>query len=268
MANPGHSDNVAAIEEYENEANEHNVVLFAASGTYKNVESWEEHFGDRMLAASMFPCIGGKSNGQESIHCSRNGEIFPDIEWLRKQYEDGKLEVMGELLNQYLGMTFDDSRMAPYYELAEELNIPVAFHAAGGPPNTVQNCCPDFRLSVGDPTLIEEVLVRYPKMRVYVMHGNVLTYPGFIRLLQQYPHVYVDLTPFPTVLPEEGFHQMLKVYKQNRLLKRIMFGTDEEKMKETIAAYRSADFLSKDELEGIMCKNAERFLNKKNICES
>ena len=112
-------------------------------------------------------------------------------------------------------------RMTPYYELAEELDIPVGIHASGGPPLTAERCCPDFRLSIGDPALLEEVLVQYPRLRVFIMHANVLTYPGLLRMLQQFPHVYVDVTIFSTILPREGFHHMLRTYKRHGLLDRI-----------------------------------------------
>jgi predicted TIM-barrel fold metal-dependent hydrolase len=104
-------------------------------------------------------------------------------------------------------------------------------------------------------------------MRVQVMHGNVLTYPGLLRMLQQYPNVYVDLTPFSSILPKEGFHQMLRSYRMHGLLGRIMFATDDFPVADTIEAYRSAEFLTEDELGGILCGNAERFLDLEGICE-
>jgi predicted TIM-barrel fold metal-dependent hydrolase len=175
---------------------------------------------------------------------------------------------MGEVGTQYVGMAFDDPRMTPFYELAEELDIPVGMHASGGPPLTAERCCPDFRLSIGDPALLEEVLVQYPRLRVFIMHANVLTYPALLRMLQQFPHVYVDLTVFSTILPREGFHQMLLAYKHHGLLSRIMFGTDDFPVDKTIEAYSSADFLTEEELQGILCGNAERYLRMEGVCQA
>ena len=103
-------------------------------------------------------------------------------------------------------------------------------------------------------------------MRVQIMHANVLTYPGLLRMLQQFPDVFVDLTPFSSILPLEGFHHMLRSYKMHGLIDRIMFATDEFPVADTIKAYRSADFLSAEELNGIFCGNAERFLDMEGVC--
>jgi hypothetical protein len=47
---------------------------------------------------------------------------------------------------------------------------------------------------------------------------------------------------------------------------RIMFGADGHDYAKAFAAYESAEFLSDKQLEGIFCKNAERFLRKRGIC--
>ena len=94
---------------------------------------------------------------------------------------------MGELMNQYAGIPYDDPRMQPYYEIAEKHGIPVAFHVHAGPPGIREACCPDFRLSLGDPILLEEVLVKYPDMKVQIMHANALIYPVIMDMLVSVP---------------------------------------------------------------------------------
>jgi len=267
---PRHPANLAHMHAYEEEANSNNVVLFVASGAQELVESWSEYYGGRMLAGPVFPCVNGRTANEEATDglrpCFDSGTEFPELAWLRDQYEDGRLQVMGELGPQYAGMSVDDPRMHPYYALAEEFDIPVLIHVGGGPPLTAERCCPDFRLSVGDPMLVEEVLVRYPRLRVQIQHANVLAYPALFRLLQQFPHVFVDLTPYQTIMPREGFHHMLRLYQMQGLTDRIMFGSDEMPVADSLEAYRSADFLSDDELSGILCGNAERFLDVAGIC--
>jgi hypothetical protein len=270
QAGPDHADNLALRDAYLAEANENNVVLFAASGAHDFVQSWRTFFGERMLAGAPFPCINGRTQfeGQTDgrMPCYETGEAFPELGWLRNQYESGQLQLMGELGTQYAGLAFDDPKMLPYYQLAQELDIPVAIHVAGAPPRTAQGCCPEFRLSIGDPVLLEEILVRFPRLRLQIMHANVLTYPGLLRLLQQFPTVKVDLTPFQSILPRQGFHQMLRSYQMNGLTNRIMFATDDFPLASSLEAYRSADFLSKDELDGILCANAQEFLAMSGIC--
>jgi hypothetical protein len=272
QAGPEHPRNLAKMHEYAVEANENNVVLFVASGAHLFVESWSVHFGDRMLSGATFPCINGATNFEGETDgrraCFPNEGMFPDVGWIRDRIESGHFQILGELGMQYAGISFDDDRLKPYFEMAEALDIPIAFHTSGGPPKTAERCCSEFRLSIGDPMELEEVLVRYPKLRVQIMHANVLTYPGLLRLLQQFPNIYVDLTPFSSILPEEGFHQMLRTYRMHGLLNRIMFATDDFPVAATLAAYRNADFLTAEELGGIECRNAQRFLGLKDVCSS
>jgi len=272
QAGPEHPSNLAKMHEYAVEADENNVVLFVASGAHQFVESWSEHFGDRMLAGATFPCINGATNFEGETDgrqaCFPNEGMFPDVDWIRDRIESGHFQILGELGMQYAGISFDDDRLDPYYEMAQALDIPIAFHTSGGPPKTAERCCSEFRLSIGDPVELEEVLVRYPKLRVQIMHANVLTYPGLLRLLQQFPNVYVDLTPFSSILPEEGFHQMLLTYRMHGLLERIMFATDDFPVAETLRAYQRVAWLSAEQLNGIFCGNAQRFLELENVCDA
>lgn len=41
---------------------------------------------------------------------------------------------MGEVGTQYAGILPTDERLAPYWELAEQLDIPVGIHVGTGPP--------------------------------------------------------------------------------------------------------------------------------------
>ena len=156
--------------------------------------------------------------------------------------------------------------MLPYYEMAERLEIPVAFHTHAGPPNIQSACCPDFRLALGNPILLEEVLVRFPKLKVQIMHASPLIYPVILDVLMQYPGVYVDISPFHLLLTDEDFHRLIKTYKDNRLLKRVMFGSDMTGLERAISAYESAEFLSDQDLDNIFCHNAARFLGRESVC--
>ncbi|MDP6149645.1 MAG: amidohydrolase family protein, partial [Gammaproteobacteria bacterium] len=128
-------------------------------------------------------------------------------------------------------------------------------------------CCPDFRIKNGNPLLVEDVLARYPKLKVYIMHANPLVYPEVMDLLTQYPKVHVDISPWEWVLPREKFHRLLRTYQEQGLLGRIMFGSDGHDYGDSLEAYNSAKFLSERELAGIFCKNAERFLRRRNLCD-
>ncbi|MCP4001260.1 MAG: amidohydrolase family protein [Gammaproteobacteria bacterium] len=265
---PDEPKNQAALEAEWAELQSFNIVLAVTSGPEAFLEAWEAAQPTELLPGPIFPCIDGKNPVFYRHTCFTNGENFPNIEWLEEQYTSGRFGVMGELYNQYAAIPYDDPRMDPYYELAERLGIPVAFHTHSAPPLTAQQCCPDFRIANGNPLLIENVLVKYPKLKAYIMHANPLVYPEVLDLLVQFPKVYVDVSPWQMAYTRKKFHRLLQEYVDAGLIGRVMFGSDGANYKKAFDAYTSAEFLSKKQLEGIFCMNAERFLRKNGICDS
>jgi hypothetical protein len=264
---PYHPKKIAAMEKSLASLAEHNVVLAAASGQQAFLEYWHQVAPDRLLLAPVLPCEGGVNPNWFQYRCFEDGSELPDLDWLRAKYESGEYQLMGEIFTQYAGMRYDDSRMLPYYALAEELGIPVAFHTHSVPPLTANRCCPNFRMSLGDPMQLEPVLVQFPKLKVLIMHANPLVYPMLIDMLAQYPQVYVELSPFDRILVRERFHELLRRFQEAKMIRRVTFGTDGGDHGRSLAAYRSADFLSARELDAIFCGNAGRFLGRPEACK-
>jgi hypothetical protein len=263
---PNRPKNQLAMAQALAELEQHNIVLAATSGPQDFLTAWSAAEPDRLLLAPIFPCIDGKNPTHFRHDCFADGGDFPDIDWLEAQYKAGTLQMMGELYNQYAGVAFDDPRMQPYYALAERLGIPVAFHTHSGPPLTAMQCCPAFRIANGNPLLLENVLIKYPKLKVQIMHANPLVYPEVLDLLVQFPKVYVDIAALQMAYTRTKFHRLLREYADAGLTGRIMFGSDGHDYTKSFAAYESAEFLSDKQLEGIFCKNAERFLRKRGVC--
>lgn len=71
--------------------------------------------------------------------------------------EKGVIGVFGELGLQYHGIEQDDPGMGEYYKTAESLSIPVGLHTGLGPPGGPHTFAPEFRTTLGWPTLLEEV---------------------------------------------------------------------------------------------------------------
>lgn len=245
-----------------------NIVLAVVSGPEEFLDMWTSTAPARFLAAPMFPCDRGITPNRGLRPCFRQGSVFPDTAWLRSQLQNRRFQLLGELTNQYAGIRYDDPRMEPYYALAEEFDLPVAVHVGAAPPLTAQGCCPKFRVALGDPLIMEEVLVRHPRLRVHLMHGNPERLPQILNLLQQYPQLHVDLSP----VGREQLHSALRIMQRYRLLDRVMFGTDcaasleSSCMRRTVEAYTSAAFLTQEELNGILCGNASRFLRRPQLC--
>lgn len=192
------------------------------------------------------------------------GTSLPDVEQLRQLFTEGKLEVLGELAIQYSGLSLSDSLFEPYLNLAEELDIPVGVHTGLGPAGTPYTCCPKFRVTYGNPVLIEEVLVRHPKLRIYLMHGGWPYLEETIAIMSVYPQVYADLATINWIIPREEFHEYLRALIRAGFEERLMFGSDQMEWPEAIGmaieGIESATFLSEKQKRDIFYNNAVRFL--------
>lgn len=223
-----------------------------------------------------FAVVSGASIESVEKYVSADARFIPgymddeeliSIDKFEKLVIAGKIKVFGEITGVYLGRTLNDTIYAPYLQLCEKYEIPVAYHTGGGPPMTPYTCCPKFRLSLGDPLLIEDVLVKYPKLKVYLMHGGEVFFEHAIRMLSLYRHLYIDLGVLLWVDPIVNDYavRLLRLAKKARVLDRVMFGSDQmvwpEAISKSIEFLNSIDFLTEEEKKMILYENAKTFLN-------
>ena len=182
----------------------------------------------------------------------------------------GKIEVFGEIGTYYSGTTLSDSVWQPYLRICEKYDIPVALHTGGGDPGGTYSWTPKARLKYGDPYLIEDVLVRYPKLRIYLMHnGGEEWHEHALRLMAYYPQLYTDIAVMLWVEPntQRTVVEFLKNAKHAGYLNRVMFGSDQMKwpyaIGKSVDFLNSLDFLTKKDKEDIFYNNAARFLRLK-----
>ncbi len=245
-----------AIDAYLAEMDRYNIVLAVGSGELAMVQAMRSQTQDRFLGGIEFPRYTAPEN--------QRLEYWPDIEELRQLYESGQLQIMGEVTAQYAGVAPNDPRLEPYYALAEELGIPFCLHTGFGPPMSPYMGDPDFRMRHGNPLLLEDVLVKHPKLRIYIAHGGYPFIEETIALMMMYQQVYVDVSAINWLLTREEFHAYLKQLMDARLGKRIMFGTDQmiwsEAVGMSIEAIESASFLTEEQKQDIFFNNAADFL--------
>ena len=117
-------------------------------------------------------------------------------------------------------------RWMAYYTLAEKMDIPVGIHTGIGIPEASYSCCPGFRIGLANPLNVEELLVRHPHLRVYVMHAGYPYLDATLALMNAYPKIYVDVAAIDWLLPKAEFQQYLSQLVRAGMGKRIMFGTD------------------------------------------
>jgi len=237
------------------EMHRYNIVKAITSGPLEVVYRWKSEDPKRIIGGVYFDEVTS----------------LPDMEQLQKQFIAGRLEVLGELVAQHVGLPLSDSLFEPYLALAEELDIPVGVHTGLGPAGTPYTCCPKFRVTYGNPVLLEEVLIKHPKLRLYIMHGGWPYLEETKAIMSVYPQVYADLATINWIIPREEFHEYLLGLIRAGFGKRLMFGSDQmvwpEAIGMAIEGIESAKFLSKEEKRDIFYNNAARFLRLKETGE-
>ena len=222
----------------------YNVVV-VASGPIDVVRRWH--------AAAPARIIPGLTSG---------GEISLDS--IRVWAADSTIQVLGELMFQYRGLGPSDSVPEAYYALAERLDLPVGVHVGPGPPGAAYLATPRYRATLSNPLLLEETLIRHPKLRLYVMHAGWPMLDEMLALLYAHPQVYVDLGVISWILPRKEFHMYLRRLVEAGFGKRVMFGSDQmlwpQGLRIAIQAVETADFLTPAQKRDIFYNNAARFL--------
>jgi hypothetical protein len=236
-----------------------NVRYLSVQVLSPDMPAWREALDGSAFQVSLgFPCRGGRAPFVDR-RCWESDADLPDIDWVREEVRAGRIKVFGELVPQLFGMVPGDERLAPYWKLAEEFDIPVAIHMGPSPPGKF----PDFRMGAGNPLLLEDVLLRHKRLRLLVMHAGWPYLEATIALLYAHPNVHVDVGALQAgfVVPRASYYAHLKGLVDAGFAKRIMFGSDFPTQVEAgIDAILSADFLSDAQKSDILCGNAMRFL--------
>ncbi len=253
---PTARSNNEAIEAYIAEMDRYNIVLAVGSGQLEMVKEMKAHVLNRFIGGIEFPKYTSPVN--------KRMEKWPSLNELRILYESGQLKIMGEITAQYAGVAPNDPKLEPYFALAEELDIPVCLHTGFGPPMSPYMGDPNFRMRHGNPLLLEDVLVKHPRLRIYIAHGGYPNLSETIALMLMYRQVYMDISAINWLLTREEFHAYLQRLMQARLGKRIMFGTDQmiwpDAVGMSVDAIESATFLTEAQKRDIFFENAARFL--------
>jgi predicted TIM-barrel fold metal-dependent hydrolase len=230
---------------------QHNIVKAVASGTDQSIiERWRAAAPDRIIPALVL------------FHPLSTDSI-------RARVKRGSISVLGEAIWQYQGMAPDDKRLEPYWSLAEELDVPIGIHLGPGPPGVGREM--PYRTRFGDPLLLEEVLARHPRLRLFVMHAGWPLGDRMLALLTAFPQVYVDVALINTVLPRPEFHAYLRRLVEAGFGRNIMYGSDVAVWPTTIGpsleAIETAEFLTPEQKRDILCANAARFLRlERSLC--
>ena len=220
--------------------------------------------GDPALVAKWKAAAPHRLTPSLFVSGTPDGGIDPSVETARKAFAEGAYHAMGEIGTQYAGILPNDDRLAPYWALAEQLDIPVGIHVGTGPPGVIHLGFTGYRARMHSPLTMEEVLVRHPKLRVYLMHAGWPMLDDLLALLYAHPQVHVDVGVIAMVLPRAEFHGWLERLVRSGFHHRVMFGSDQMQwpagIERAIEAIEQAAFLTAEQKRDIFYNNAARFL--------
>ena len=224
-------------------------IVGVLSGPAARVASWVKANPRRFIRGLSFQ-LGDKDT--------------PSPAALRAMHAKGELQVLGEVTNQYAGILPDDPRMEPYWALAEELDMPVGIHIGTGPPGAIYLGAAGYRARMHSALTIEDVLVKHPKLRVYIMHAGYPMIDDLLAVLYAHPQVCVDVGIIVYNQPRAAFYRYLQAIVDAGFTNRVMFGSDQMvwpgTIERAIAVINEAPFLSKQQKRDIFYNNAARFL--------
>lgn len=191
-----------------------------------------------------------------------------EIDMLRELHKAGKLHVIGEMAPFYQGVLANEPKLEPFYALAEELEIPVGIHMLPGGPNSGIHLMPrmlgGMRVYNANPTQLEDILVKFPGLKLYIMHGGWPYVEDIKALMYAHPKVYVDIAVLNWILPQAELGNYLKSLFDAGFGNRILFGTDQmvwpDTIDDAVESVNALEFLSMDQKEDIFYDNASEFL--------
>ena len=220
------------------------------------VTRWQREAPDRVIPALGFG-LGESCGPKIEGRCVTPAQVA-------QLHEQGRFVVFGEVGNQYEGVGPSDEVFDPYLAMAEARDIPVGIHMGIGPSGVIYMGSPRYRGRLHSPLLLEEALVRHPKLRVYIMHAGWPMVDDLLAVLWAHPHVYVDLGAIVWVLPRAELYRFLQRIVEAGFGNRVMFGSDQMNwpgvIERGIDVIESAPFLSDAQKRDILYSNAARFL--------
>ena len=188
----------------------------------------------------------------------------PSPDEVIERHEAGQLDILAEITTQYGGIAPDDEWLMPYWATLEANDIPAGIHVGPGPPGVIYLGASGYRARLHSALTVEEVLVRHPRLRLFIGHAGFPMLDDLLALMYAHPQVYVGIGVIVYTQPRESFYRYLKGIFDAGFGKRVMFGSDQMVWPETIGrsirVIEEAPFLTEGQKRDVLFNNAARFL--------
>ena len=171
----------------------HGTHRAVASGPLDQVSKWHAAVPDRII-----PAVRSMITTDKSLMCF--AAYLGKEDW--RSSRRSAPSTMGSAPQRVAGALL---------RLAEELDIPVGIHLGEGPPGASYRGYPSYRARLTSAFVLEDVLIRHPRLRVYAMHYGSPLVEDMILMLVAHPQLYVDVAGNNWMLPRRQFHDHLLV---------------------------------------------------------
>lgn len=204
-------------------------------------------YPNRLIGLASVDPIGGENSVRELYHAVRD------------------LGLSGlKLLPSYDLIAPNDDRIFPLYEAAVDLDIPVQIHTGWSLGGMMKH---------ETPLLIDEIAIRYPKLRIQMLHAGYQWAYLTPMVMLKHPNVWADISWWHA-WPLDNLVRLLGLCKHFAVLNKLMWGTDNFDHKADIDRIRKVPAQAKqlniapglpeitnDDVRLLLGENAARFYN-------
>lgn len=198
--------------------------------------------------------------GFAGVDPMKGKEALMEFEWAIKD-----LGLKGlKILPTYQHYAPNDERVFPFYEKAQELDVPVLIHQAWTP-------VVDAPMKYQHPYLLDDVAIKFRDLRIIIAHFGFPWTDECMFLLAKHKNLFTDLSAL-SWFPPEYLAQVLSRAKQmfpRVLPDKILLGTEGADQKNIVNTIKNINLviermgltkLTKEDIEKILGKNAQRLL--------
>jgi hypothetical protein len=232
------------------EMNRHHIRQGLISGDPEVVRRWADTHPDRFLA-SFEPDLSLRDQAAA-------------VAQFEKEAREGRWRAMGELGLPYAGRPLNDPALFPYYDVCERLGLPVFFHTGLDGPEPQRLVSPAFRVDLGDPLLLQDVAIKFPRLQIVIMHMGWPFFDHALYMLYAYPNVHLDTAVANWILGRQVFDRMLREAVDTVGSDRILFGSDQmvwpQMIGPAVSSITRAPYLTEADKRNILWGNAARLL--------